>query len=143
MARFIPVHTGNTRRDYRRNWIQAVYPCAYREHINRTSTTTDNIGLSLCIQGTLSPNKTSFIGLRFIPVHTGNTLEQKPLSNRATVYPCAYREHIYIRCRLCLGSRFIPVHTGNTTRRMRFSVWCAVYPCAYREHPNYNILFYN
>ena len=72
--RFIPVHTGNTHVKLR--WVAevSVYPCAYREHNWRNISRSAGAGLSLCIQGTLPPKKLQSSLMRFIPVHTGNTL---------------------------------------------------------------------
>ena len=111
-----------------------VYPCAYREHKIHSEYCDKTDGLSLCIQGTLTLPLHSVDGLRFIPVHTGNTLLSLIRDSGIAVYPCAYREHIcncanhiaIIGLSLCiqgtqfstlnkyLFNRFIPVHKGNT-----------------------------
>jgi hypothetical protein len=52
----------------------AVYPCAYREHLTGPTPTQINAGLSLCIQGTLGGKYITLRKGRFIPVHTGNTV---------------------------------------------------------------------
>ena len=53
VRRFIPVHTGNTGTSSIPSLIAAVYPCAYREHVKKPQILLKEIGLSLCIQGTL------------------------------------------------------------------------------------------
>ena len=132
--RFIPVHTGNIMFHSTRPLTWAVYPCAYREHIENLINSTIINGLSLCIQGTCSTLHWQIDG--------------------DTVYPCAYREHELIQCctltdsglSLCIQGtcvpvsstsfkwRFIPVHTGNMRVICLISEAQAVYPCAYREH---------
>ena len=114
--------------------VEPVYPCVYREHTSSDRILMSRPGLSLCVQGTLF-----FIGFhiferRFIPVCTGNTLNDGKESSSSSVYPCVYREHgddedylyIIIGLSLCVQgtpakadsflnySRFIPVCTGNT-----------------------------
>ena len=154
--RFIPVHTGNIGEN--NGWSNhiAVYPCAYREHLNCLSIYVRIIGLSLCIQGTSRLSEWNHLHWRFIPVHTGNIsviLVHIPV---ISVYPCAYREHKAVLnnekqtygLSLCIQgtlffyitsitmSRFIPVHTGNIAGCWALSAPCPVYPCAYREHRN-------
>ena len=157
------MHTGNTIKYEKYVKYHSVYPCAYREHELNLLRLVMQRGLSLCIQGTQTPFLVEIMDVRFIPVHTGNTLYLiYPLTHK-TVYPCAYREHIHytiihvqkIGLSLCIQgtlsqtlitahtTRFIPVHTGNTDFQYYSPLEFAVYPCAYREHSNYNILFYN
>ena len=71
--RFIPVYTGNTLPQFTQVVRCSVYPCVYREHPRSLNVSTSLNGLSLCIQGTRSPNSCSFETCRFIPVYTGNT----------------------------------------------------------------------
>ena len=92
-TRFIPVHTGNTKKKGGALIPRAVYPCAYREHVADGGNNVLFVGLSLCIQGTLSFCSNIKPESRFIPVYTGNTPTQPKLSIRYQVYPCAYREH--------------------------------------------------
>ena len=140
-----------------------VYPCVYREHNEFNFISVVLFGLSLCIQGTLECNNGQGLTSRFIPVYTGNTLSEYSLFNSSPVYPCVYREHIFILfcnansaglslciqgtqfklVRLIICRRFIPVYTGNTHGLVISIVSVPVYPCVYREHSNYNILFYN
>ena len=72
--RFIPVYTGNTKTQYDRPKCTPVYPCVYREHSDVFLLPPLGRGLSLCVQGTLSILPRCYLGDRFIPVHTGNTL---------------------------------------------------------------------
>ena len=71
-SRFIPVHTGNMIADILYCSIISVYPCAYREHSYWWPAKNMAIGLSLCIQGTLTTTSVNIKYSRFIPVHTGN-----------------------------------------------------------------------
>ena len=50
--RFIPVCTGNTLISRSSSGMTTVYPCVYREHIERSQKTQLICGLSLCVQGT-------------------------------------------------------------------------------------------
>ena len=67
------MHTGNTAWDFLNEVLDAVYPCAYREHNNSSQRDFMGDGLSLCIQGTHLDVLDHPNGMRFIPVHTGNT----------------------------------------------------------------------
>ena len=100
-------------------------------------------GLSLCIQGTLMTTLNAVLCLRFIPVYTGNTPNAINMSWYFSVYPCVYREHMYVAIDESAITRFIPVYTGNTFQIILINILSTVYPCVYREHSNYNILFYN
>ncbi len=71
--RFIPVHTGNTRRYLFSYCLRSVYPRAYGEHVNHALLFAKLRGLSPCIRGTLPRSVVRLFSLRFIPVHTGNT----------------------------------------------------------------------
>ena len=134
--------------------INSVYPCVYREHIFLLFQFQLSIGLSLCIQGTLSKFQIILFLFRFIPVYTGNILRKQPLAHPLSVYPCVYREHVnptsttFLKngLSLCIqgtyptyywqmvGHRFIPVYTGNIIFSwLNYSV-VPVYPCVYREH---------
>ena len=128
------MHTGNSWRKNRRDGLNAVYPCVYREHAKRSQIKCIEYGLSLCIQGTLDP--------------------QRFVIDSVSVYPWVYREHsiygvfyiIIFGLSLCIqgthtskksgasSSRFIPVHTGNTRLDASAKIAGTVYPCAYREH---------
>ena len=128
------MHTGNTNIRRFFVFIFTVYPCAYREHLRSHSHSLGGYGLSLCIQGTLTPSNKLPYRWRFIPVHTGNTNQYHQQQYQCPVYPCAYREHYltvnldkpFFGLSLCIQGtlqsvnpdvkflRFIPVHTGNT-----------------------------
>ncbi len=71
--RFIPVHTGNTRRYLFSYCLRSVYPRAYGEHCVTSNICATTIGLSPCIRGTPCDHWHDHKWLRFIPVHTGNT----------------------------------------------------------------------
>ena len=114
----------------------------------------EDIGSSLCVQGTwkLFPCLDTFY--RFIPVRTGNIRSSPKYVCSQSVHPCAYREHdvpaglkgILHGSSLCVqgtysGSnalhlrfRFIPVRTGNIPVQYRHFDIFSVHPCAYREH---------
>ena len=74
----------------------SVYPCAYREHSNKILIFDYLVGLSLCIQGTRTCIGRCSLINRFIPVHTGNTFACFLINYSKPVYPCAYREHLFI-----------------------------------------------
>ena len=100
-------------------------------------------GLSLCIQGTRLAKCPTIMEWRFIPVYTGNTVNNSDPHIFNSVYPCVYREHILTVGRGCVDSglslciqgthpvfvsagdkcRFIPVYTGNTRINCFFSCW--------------------
>ena len=73
--RFIPVYTGNTFICSLDEDDDPVYPCVYREHIDKGYIGLYICGLSLCIQGTR----------RCCSM----------LIHSTAVYPCVYREHHY------------------------------------------------
>ena len=128
------MYIGNTPYLYIAIKIAAVYPCVYREHVERQK--------SRCPLA------------RFIPVYTGNTLDDTKWSVEDAVYPCVYREHAgEFKARdgrpglsLCIQGtltvtnsprrllRFIPVYTGNTSWSPDENLEYTVYPCVYREH---------
>ena len=72
MERFIPVYTGNMIPQTGEHQVPTVYPCVYREHLNKFAVKFIVIGLSLCIQGTLYAQLGGLLIVRFIPVYTGN-----------------------------------------------------------------------
>ena len=155
------MYTGNTDNKALRLDIQPVYPCVYREHNISALILYNQLGLSLCIQGTPKKPSNRFHILRFIPVYTGNTEITITGAFLNAVYPCVYREHLVFTfcCCCCCGlslciqgtpllicavanvCRFIPVYTGNTSIISCTVNKIAVYPCVYREHvhcPNVN-----
>jgi len=91
--RFIPVRTGNITENLEYLISNSVHPCAYREHLDRQNIMLIQNGSSLCVQGTLVYFDGYLIGWRFIPVRTGNIIEQYLFDNLISVHPCAYREH--------------------------------------------------
>ena len=93
LVRFIPVYTGNTIILVIPLATSSVYPCVYREHERQVFEPRNELGLSLCIQGTLMILYDPFHNKRFIPVYTGNTLPCCLDYLRVAVYPCVYREH--------------------------------------------------
>ena len=96
-ARFIPVYTGNITEIIYQNQLVTVYPCVYREHNVCFAVGFFDSGLSLCIQGTWGTNISELGKLRFIPVYTGNITNYRASTGAHTVYPCVYREHLYLR----------------------------------------------
>ena len=97
--RFIPVYTGNMERLLFMRELCTVYPCVYREHRTLQKSINDDVGLSLCIQGTSAPNLCKPGPVRFIPVYTGNIVADDNGGRMTAVYPCVYREHVW-----CEGS---------------------------------------
>ena len=91
---------------------------------------------------------------RFIPVCTGNIPTIGKVYKMEAVYPCVYREHLFMKSEhyqliglsLCVQGtsrhneffqsrfRFIPVCTGNMFVKTVNILRGAVYPCIYREH---------
>ena len=134
LYRFIPMHIGNTTYATIGLISHAVYPYAYREHLVIKPNKEGRDGLSLCIQGTHSPEVYGARVNRFIPMHIGNTHLMLQLFSFHTVYPYAYREHdwlifcsiLFCGLSLCIQGtrfgvpfnffifRFIPMHIGNT-----------------------------
>ena len=90
------MYTGNTYLKAKDDHDLAVYPCVYREHRYQTSRKRRRIGLSLCIQGTLQSVAFFQLESRFIPVYTGNTRVLKRMGTEYPVYPCVYREHVWM-----------------------------------------------
>ena len=96
LHRFIPVCTGNILTANEVAAVFSVYPCVYREHNCPRNTKCDNCGLSLCVQGTLYVLLSITKPQRFIPVCTGNMLIVIVNSFLFSVYPCVYREHVFL-----------------------------------------------
>ena len=71
---------------------------------------------------------------RFIPVCTGNIINDSCMNRTIAVYPCVYREHIALFHVQQILPRFIPVCTGNIAKPVLTPTSKAVYPCVYREH---------
>ncbi len=111
-------------------------------------------GSSPRIRGTLYTFYSPLVYLRFIPVHTGNTITTCHWVWLVTVHPRAYGEHPFILFMIittigsspCIrgtqnqfkcfhgNNRFIPVHTGNTEFSLTYSRSITVHPRAYGEH---------
>ena len=153
-VRFIPVHTGNTKVVRFTKRVPAVHPRAYGEHFASCRFRAIRTGSSPCIRGTLHYFSVSTGGIRFIPVHTGNTSANVTTSSSDSVHPRAYGEHqmmCSIRSNMigsspcirgtrlgrfahCQHIRFIPVHTGNTPASISLMAVNTVHPRAYGEH---------
>ena len=67
-------------------------------------------------------------------MYTGNTFNVIRDRFTVTVYPCVYREHVFIILKYHAAHRFIPVYTGNTFFSKPIILNSSVYPCVYREH---------
>ena len=111
-----------------------IYLWVYKEHLDRNIISDSSVGLSLCVQGTHFIKSEVYSVLRFIPVCTGNTINNHIEISIISVYPCVYREHFPDEApekidgglSLCVQGtrqviifylcchRFIPVCTGNT-----------------------------
>ena len=96
VIRFIPVYTGNSNTLICFMISLTVYPCVYRELIEKLRILKLIIGLSLCIQGTHRPIINIINRFRFIPVYTGNSIPSLAKVLGCAVYPCVYRELIFI-----------------------------------------------
>ena len=112
-GRFIPVHTGNAVVPINRLTTEAVYPCAYRERLNRIIWLAAICGLSLCVQGTLYSYPEFEKIFRFIPVCTGNAPTQMyKFIQSAGLSLCVQGTLDSLSYNRCPW-RFIPVCTGN------------------------------
>ena len=136
-SRYIPVPTGNSQHSIQSKSMISVYPCTYRELRLPIDIGFSKYGISLYLQGTLIGFKNEIDSTRYIPVPTGNSRPNDFPAFRASVYPCTYRELIYINTVAKLGNRYIPVPTGNSLSFLAHLSAFPVYPCTYRElHPN-------
>ena len=96
LLRYIPVPTGNSgilTLDYH---PKTVYPCTYRELDIATSIIPSLYGISLYLQGTLDCKHSNDVYTRYIPVPTGNSRLARQDPNWRSVYPCTYRELIFL-----------------------------------------------
>ena len=138
-----------------------VHPRGYGEHSSSVSSADFSSGSSPWVRGTLAEAKTTILGLRFIPVGTGNTDSDHNWPIVSTVHPRGYGEHSIGRShdRRISGSspwvrgtpaqdhltvkvrRFIPVGTGNTIMLAIIMEDAAVHPRGYGEHTCFWICF--
>ena len=134
VLRFIPMCIGNTCTSIASVRKNTVYPYVYREHLNKYSSINEEIGLSLCVQGTLIKSVLQVMRARFISMCIGNTFVITTSTVPIAVYPYVYREHdvspatalIDSGLSLCVQGthqnvhsnlsnlRFIPMCIGNT-----------------------------
>ena len=104
----------------------------YREH--RIKRLRQQLGLSLCIQGTYCPVKIISIIRRFIPVYTGNMKNAIVNALRKRGLSLCIQGTSRGNCVCVPVTRFIPVYTGNIQFLIKPKVQATVYPCVYREH---------
>ena len=90
--RYIPVPTGNSRCWHDKAVSIPVYPCTYRELSQIGHTVIRPFGISLYLQGTHVLAKIIDDAGRYIPVPTGNSLNDVDDKLKTSVYPCTYRE---------------------------------------------------
>ncbi len=133
-ARFIPVHTGNSNLCLNPDPKYSVHPRTHGELANSTNEDWQYFGSSPYTRGTLAEDTFVFGTIRFIPVHTGNSLTGVRPERVWTVHPRTHGEleiSFVSRANLIGSSpytrgtpahrkmtranfRFIPVHTGNS-----------------------------
>ena len=130
-----------------------VYPCTYRELGTIRDCSFWRYGISLYLQGTRTALSDRWHLWRYIPVPTGNSFAKYYHRLVNAVYPCTYRELLFLYFKslviigislylqgtpnaLSKGSnvfRYIPVPTGNSQRSSIIITYNTVYPCTYRE----------
>ncbi len=93
--RFIPVSTGNTHPLRLISIYLSVHPREYGEHFIERQEINNIRGSSPWVRGTQQEQRVHGLGIRFIPVSTGNTLTHTQRQ---------------------FHQRFIPVSTGNTPK---------------------------
>ena len=72
-SRYIPVPTGNSKRNSKWNKKSSVYPCTYRELLRAALFFASANGISLYLQGTHHQQNQEKNYRRYIPVPTGNS----------------------------------------------------------------------
>ena len=112
----------------------SVYPCVYREHIERNTFNYVDYGLSLCIQGTRKHTLAKSNVGQFIPVYTGNTSALYSATSTTGGLSLCIQGTRLIFIKINHAIRFIPVYTGNTYGFAHPDDRVTVYPCVYREH---------
>ena len=152
--RFIPVGTGNTLFNNIPYCSAAVHPRGHGEHCFRDNVGANVGGSSPWARGTQRLGAEDVSPARFIPVGTGNTIEQQRDIFHASVHPRGHGEHFLLgNGQIGLGGsspwargthpykgftrysvRFIPVGTGNTRFGRRCSLCITVHPRGHGEH---------
>ena len=94
--RYIPVPTGNSGCGLFGKIETSVYPCTYRELLVIVAFALYGFGISLYLQGTPGSDRKEEYEIRYIPVPTGNSGGATAAENAPTVYPCTYRELIFL-----------------------------------------------
>ena len=92
MQRFIPVHTGNSYEYTSFAFGSSVHPRAYGEQREQPFLALAFCGSSPCIRGTGASIREMAALIRFIPVHTGNSLRSACAYRGSAVHPRAYGE---------------------------------------------------
>ena len=132
----------------------AVHPRGHGEHTPKAPRLTPRGGSSPWARGTPDRFQNDIICLRFIPVGTGNTDSNAPVTISRAVHPRGHGEHLTGRPaflssngsspwargtqwqgtihRRCM--RFIPVGTGNTPRKTFRQFKKPVHPRGHGEH---------
>ena len=132
--RFIPIHTGNSDYVLWDCFYYMVHPHTHGELAGVVFIGCPLGGSSPYTRGTQEMYRTKSIGLRFIPIHTGNSLVEDVRAFAEAVHPHTHGElcnpmiiiHYlsgsspytrgtrgYNRV-ICSHIRFIPIHTGNS-----------------------------
>ena len=151
---FIPAGAGNTPAYADITSSSSVYPRWRGEHIYRSCSVRNGIGLSPLARGTPELGSARHADIRFIPAGAGNTMTISPCRGFSAVYPRWRGEHISICPRtntngglspLARGTRlqvihrvkqtrFIPAGAGNTMVKISTFRRAAVYPRWRGEH---------
>ena len=153
-TRFIPAGAGNTYSCRLNLSYSAVYPRWRGEHMISCCHRMQRLGLSPLARGTLSPDPSPAIPIRFIPAGAGNTVVTAGSTPDNAVYPRWRGEHqpgkelrddvsglsplargtlVFCHARK-VWKRFIPAGAGNTTRYRVASQSWSVYPRWRGEH---------
>ena len=91
-ARFIPIHTGNSREEPARRRSATVHPHTHGELLYLVKWEIGRIGSSPYTRGTQQPTFPCFPCRRFIPIHTGNSCQVVCIRNVFPVHPHTHGE---------------------------------------------------
>jgi len=153
-VRFIPTHVGNTEQRPFQRFSKTVHPHTRGEHPNQVPIAEPYCGSSPHTWGTRGQGDDRVEGVRFIPTHVGNTIDNKISDIHSAVHPHTRGEHVSsgISSRRSAGSsphtwgtqeqegcglrglRFIPTHVGNTCATGTVHSARSVHPHTRGEH---------
>ncbi|ABD41107.1 conserved hypothetical protein [Methanospirillum hungatei JF-1] len=113
-ARFIPIHTGNSRPSEVHIRICPVHPHTHGELVLMAPLSVFYPGSSPYTRGTHDICHGSYYQCRFIPIHTGNSSSNHSLIKSYTGSSPYTRGTLSGFPHRIPGLRFIPIHTGNS-----------------------------